>query len=172
MERTPEAYTRGILAVALEPWMEGLSAVNEAYATRKDLREKLDDPTIEVTAKLSLLDSVLLDEAPATLRNFLGVLLTNNDFGFIDEIVLALGRVMSEEAGGPLKAVITSAVDLTAEEKAEIEKKLIESFGVNLEFSYQVDPDILGGLIVQVGDKLIDGSVRGRMNALRQKIGV
>jgi F-type H+-transporting ATPase subunit delta len=172
MERTPEAYTRGILAVALEPWMEGLSAVNAAYATRKDLREKLDDPTIEVTAKLSLLDSVLPDGAPATLRNFLGVLLTNNDFGLIDEIVQALGRVMSEEAGGPVKALITSAVELTEEERAEIEKKLIESFGSNLEFVYQVDPDILGGLIVQVGDKLIDDSVRGRLNALRQKIGV
>jgi F0F1-type ATP synthase delta subunit len=104
MERTPEAYTRGILAVALDPWMKGLTAVATAYATRRDLREKLDDPTIEVTAKLSLLDSVLPDDAPATLRNFLGVLLTNNDFGLIDEIVQAMARVISEEAGGPLKA--------------------------------------------------------------------
>jgi F-type H+-transporting ATPase subunit delta len=172
MERTPEAYTRGILAVALEPWMEGLAAVDTAYATRKDLREKLDDPTIEITTKLSLLDSVLPDDAPETLRNFLGVLFTNNDFGLIDEIVQALGRVMSEEAGGPLKAFITSAVALTDEERESIEKKLVESFGANLEFSYEVDPDILGGLIVRVGDKLIDDSVRGRLNALRQKIGV
>ncbi len=172
MERTPEAYTRGILAVALEPWMNGLTAVDTAYATRKDLRDKLDDPTIEITTKLSLLDSVLPDDAPETLRNFLGVLLTNNDFGLIDEIVQALSRVMSEEAGGPLKAVITSAVALTDEERESIEKKLVESFGANLEFTYEVDPDILGGLIVQVGDKLIDDSVRGRLNALRQKIGV
>ena len=71
-----------------------------------------------------------------------------------------------------LKAEITSAVALTDEERTEIEKKLVESFGSNLEFSYQVDPDILGGLIVQVGDKLIDDSVRGRLNALRQKIGI
>ena len=172
MERTPEAYTRGILAVALEPWMEGLSAVNAAYATRKDLREKLADPTIEVNTKLSLLDSVLPDNAPAQLRNFLGVLLTHNDFGLIDEIVQALGRVISEEAGGPVKAIITSAVELTEEEREEIEKKLIESFGPNLEFIFQVDPEILGGLVIQVGDKLVDDSVRGRLNALRQKLGV
>lgn len=171
-ERTPKAYTRGILAVALDPWMKGLTAVSSAYATRRDLREKLDDPTIEVTTKLSLLDSVLPDDAPATLRNFLGVLLTHNDFGLVDDILQSLGRVMSEEAAGPQKAVIISAVDLSEAERAEIEKKLIESFGSNLEFSYQVDPDILGGLIVQVGDKLIDDSVRGRLNALRQKIGV
>ncbi len=172
MERTPEAYTRGILAIALDPWIEGLSAVNAAYVANKELREKLDNPTIEITAKLSLLDGVLPDDAPADLRNFLGVLFTNNDFGLIDEILQSLGRVMSEEAGGPLQAVITSAVPLTEEERARVEANLIDRFGANLEFSYVVDSDILGGLIIQVGDKLIDDSVRGRLNALRQKIGV
>jgi len=172
MERTPEAYTRGILAIALEPWVEGLSTVNAAYVANKDLREKLDNPTIEITAKLSLLDGVLPDDAPADLRNFLGVLFTNNDFGLIDEILQSLGRVMSEEAGGPVQAVITSAVPLTDEELAKVEATLIERFGANLEFSYVVDSDILGGLVIQVGDKLIDDSVRGRLNALRQKIGV
>ena len=172
MERTPEAYTRGILAAVLEPWIEGLGAVNAAYVTNKGLREKLDNPTIEITAKLSLLDGVLPDGAPAELRNFLGVLLTNNDFGLIDDILQSLGRVMSEEAGGPLQAVITSAVPLTEDERARVEASLIERFGANLEFSYQVDSEILGGLVIQVGDKLIDDSVRGRLNALRQKIGV
>ncbi len=172
MERTPEAYTRGILALVLEPWIGGLSAVNAAYATDRKLREQLDNPTIEITAKLSLLDGVLPDDAPDDLRNFLGVLFTNNDFGLIDEILQSLGRVMSEEAGGPLPAVITSAVPLTDEERSKIEANLIDRFGANLEFAYTVDPEILGGLVIQVGDKLIDDSVRGRLNALRQKIGV
>ena len=172
MERTPEAYTRGILAAVLEPWVEGLGAVNSALATNNALREKLDNPTIEVTTKLSLLDGVLPDDAPAELRNFLGVLFTNNDFGLVDDILQALSRVMSEEAGGPLSAVVTSAVPLSDEERAKIEAALMKRFGANLEFTYQVDAEILGGLIVQVGDKLIDDSVRGRLNALRQKIGV
>ena len=172
MERTPEAYTRGIMAVALDPWMEGLSEVNAAYTANRSLREKLDDPRIEVTTKLSLLDGVLPEDAPATLRNFLGVLLTNNDFDLIDEIVRALSRVLAEEAGGPVPAVVTSAVPLSEEEQAGLERKLMDRFGPNLEFSFQLDPDILGGLIIQVGDKFIDDSVRGRLTALRQKIGV
>ncbi len=172
MERTPEAYTRGILAVALDPWLEGLNAVHVAYATDAKLRGAIDNPTIEIKDKLALLDRVLPKGAPAELRNFLGVLLSNNDFGLIDEIVQALGRLLTEEAAGPQKAVITTAVPLTEEEREKLQARLVERFGANLEFFFQVDPEILGGVIVQVGDKLIDDSVRGRLHALRQKLGV
>jgi len=172
MERTPEAYTRGILAAVLEPWVDGLSAVSAAYLAKKDLQEKLDSPTEEISTKLALLDGVLPDDAPAALRNFLGVLLSNNDFHLIDDIVQSLDRVMREEAGGPQQAMIISAVPLSEEEARKVEERLIERFGPNLEFSFRVDPEILGGLIIQVGDKLIDDSVRGRLSALRQKLGV
>jgi F-type H+-transporting ATPase subunit delta len=172
MERTPEAYTRSILAIALDPWMAGLTAVKTAYETDAKLRGKLDNPTLEIQEKLALLEGVLPEGSPAELRKFLGVLLTHNDFGLIDEIVEALARVLSAEAAGPQKAVITTAVALTDAEREQLEKRLVERFGSNLEFVYQVDPDILGGIIVQVGDKLIDDSVRGRLQALRQKLGV
>jgi len=171
MERTPEVYSRGILAVALEPWLDGLSAVNGAYVANRDLRNNLDNPTLEIAAKLSLLDGVLPDDVPEELRNFLGVLLTNNDFGMVDAILQSLNRVLSEEAGGPLQAEVVSAVPLTNEERVKLEATLVERFGSALEFSYQVKPEILGGLVVQVGDKLIDDSVRSRLNALRQQIG-
>ena len=172
MERTPEAYTRSILAIALEPWLEGLNAVKHAYETDARLRGKLDNPTIEIKDKLALLEGVLPQGSPPELRKFLGVLLSHNDFGLIDEITEALSRALVEEAAGPQKAVITTAVALSDDERAKLEARLKQRFGSNLEFIYQVDPEILGGVIVQVGDKLIDDSVRGRLQALRQKLGV
>jgi F-type H+-transporting ATPase subunit delta len=172
MERTPEAYTRGILAAALEPWLEGLSAVSAALAANTNLRERLDNPVLELPAKLALLEGILPDGATNELRNFLSILLSNHDLGQLDGIVNALEKVMSAEAGGPQQAVVTSAVALTEEEQAQVKARLADRFGSNLKFSFVVDSEILGGLIVQVGDKLIDDSVRGRLNALRQKIGV
>jgi len=171
MERTPEVYSRGILAVALDPWLDGLGAVAGAYVANRDLRKKLDNPTLEIAAKLSLLDGVLPDGAPEALRNFLGVLLTNNDMGLIDDILQSLNRILSGSVGGPQQAEIVSAVPLTEAERVKLEATLVGRFGAALEFSYQVDPEILGGLVIHVGDKLIDDSVRGRLNALRQKIG-
>ncbi len=172
MERTPEAYTRSILAIALEPWLDGLTAVHSAYATDAGLRETLNNPTVEIKDKLALLEGRLPEGAPPELRKFLGVLLTHNDFGLLDDILESLARVLTQEAAGPQKAVITTAVALSDQEREQLEARLIEAFGPNLEFVYQVDPEILGGVIVQVGDKLIDDSVRGRLQSLRQKLGV
>jgi len=172
MERTPEAYTRGILAAILEPWIDGLDKVSSAYQTDRKLRSQLDDGGIEPAAKFALLDKTLPTQAPAELRNFLSVLLTHNDFGFVDEILAALTRVFRAETAGPQRAVIHSAIPLSDEDKERIRSRLVAQFGANLEFVFQTDPDILGGLVVRVGDKLIDGSVRGRLDALRNSLGV
>ncbi|RME83895.1 MAG: ATP synthase F1 subunit delta [Caldilineae bacterium] len=172
MERTPEAYTRGILAAVLEPWIDGLSKVGAAYVSNGDLRARLSDPAVEPETKAGLLEGLLPDGSPQELRNFLHILAANNDLGFVDDILTQLTRVVREEAGGPQKAVITSAVELDEDEKEKIRARLIERFGANLEFIFAVDPEILGGLVVQVGDKLIDDSVRGRIDALRQQLGV
>ena len=69
-------------------------------------------------------------------------------------------------------AEVTAAVELTPAERSAIEERLVEQFGAGLEFTFKVDPAILGGLIIRVGDKLLDNSVASRMAALRQSMGV
>ena len=172
MERTPEAYTRGILAATLEPWIESLSAVATAYQSDRKLRTQLESPALEPAEKAALLSNLLPNGTPVEVKNFLNVLLVNNDLGFLDEILVSLRRVMLEEAGGPQPAIVTSAIELDEEEQEAISARLIQQFGANLEISFVVDPEILGGIIVQVGDKMIDDSVRGRLEALRQSLGV
>ncbi|MBN1178746.1 MAG: F0F1 ATP synthase subunit B [Anaerolineae bacterium] len=73
------------------------------------------------------------------------------------------------EVAGPV--VITSAMPLTDDEKAAIQRDLAERLGqADLKVSYRVDPQILGGLIVRVGDRLINGSVAGRLEQLQQTL--
>lgn len=172
MERTPEAYTKAILAAVLEPWIDGLAQVARAYETDAKLRAQLDDASIEPAAKMALLANVTPDNATPELRNFLNVLIAHNDFGLIDDVLVYLTRTVREETGGPQQAIVTSAIPLSETDQARIRERLIERFGANLEFLFQVDPEILGGLIVRVGDKLIDDSVRGRIVALRNALGV
>ncbi|NOX62377.1 MAG: ATP synthase F1 subunit delta [Chloroflexi bacterium] len=171
MNRTPEAYARGILAAVLEPWLDGLEKVNVAVHTNKKLRAQLYDPNLDIAAKLAALDGVLPSSAPKELRNFLGVLLDNNDIGLLDDVEEALARIYRGEGAGPQRAIVTTALPLSEEEKERVRARLSEQFG-SLEFVFQVDPDILGGIIVRVGDTLIDDSVRGRLEALRQNLGV
>jgi F-type H+-transporting ATPase subunit delta len=67
-------------------------------------------------------------------------------------------------------ALITSAVELTADEKRALESKLRAKFARPLTFDYRVDPAILGGVVAKVGDKIIDGSLSGKLNALQETL--
>lgn len=172
MERTPATYARGLLAAVLEPWLDNLGKVVVALREDGRLRARLEDPTLDTAERLALLDHVVPAAAPAELRNFLGVLITHNDLDLLDDIYRSLGRVVAEEAIGPQIAYITSAIPLTPDEQDKMRSRLIARFGPNLECQFRVDPDILGGVVVRIGDKLIDDSVRGRIEALRQSLGV
>jgi F-type H+-transporting ATPase subunit b len=67
-------------------------------------------------------------------------------------------------------AVVTSALPLSKEEQSEVEGQLDKALGGKGEVSFKVDPNILGGLVVRVGDKVLDGSVAGQLGALRQSL--
>lgn len=71
---------------------------------------------------------------------------------------------------GKADAEVTSALPLTADEKSTIQKDIFTRAGADVKVAYRVDPAILGGLVIKVGDKLIDGSVAGKLESLRQNI--
>ena len=68
------------------------------------------------------------------------------------------------------KAEVTSALPLTSEEKATVEKDLLAQLGSSAAVTYSVDPSILGGLVIRVGDKRVDGSVAGQLETLKQSL--
>jgi len=88
----------------------------------------------------------------------------------LDSLVSQLARVTSEGMEGAEVAVVKSALPLTEEERKALRKKLENRFGDRLIFRWEVDPAILGGLLIRVGDKIIDGSVAGKLVALKRSL--
>jgi F-type H+-transporting ATPase subunit delta len=119
-----------------------------------------------------MLDPLLPAAVPAPVRNFLYAMLANGDITLLDEVFDEL-NIMAAAAGGPRPVVaeITSAAELSNEERLAIQNRLTEQYGANLDFHFRVDPAIMGGLVVRVGDKLLDTSVASKMAALRQSMG-
>ena len=76
-----------------------------------------------------------------------------------------------EATSSGMTAKVSSAVPLTGDEQAALGKKLEGRFGQPLELRFEVDPSLLGGVAVRVGDQVIDGSVRGKLDALAQTLG-
>jgi ATP synthase F1 delta subunit len=77
-----------------------------------------------------------------------------------------------DEATAPeVAGRISSAVPLTKGEQAALRKKLQARFGRQLDLRFEVEPSLLGGIMVRVGDQVIDGSVKGKLDALAQTLG-
>ena len=79
-------------------------------------------------------------------------------------------RELVDEERGVARAVVTSAVELDADRRTALEQRLAQQTGKRITLETQVDPSILGGLVVRIGDRLVDGSTRARLRALRTQL--
>ncbi|HIC89266.1 MAG TPA: ATP synthase F1 subunit delta [Anaerolineae bacterium] len=165
-------YAEGIFAAAMERWVDHLSAVARQLDGDQALQQTLNDPGVDPGRKRETLARIVPKEAGVEVLNFLSVLAQADDLGRLRQVIDALQMIAARGGIRPTVAEITSAVPLTDSEKAEIRDKLSARFGSDLEFRFDVDPDIIGGLVIRVGDKLIDASVASRLGELRQSLGI
>lgn len=168
-----QTYARVVFENALEDWLAGLQHVASSLDRSPVLLETLVDETKGFEARQSTLMTLLPEGMAKPIRNFLFGMLANGDMPKLADVVSQL-RHMASAAGSPqtTAAEITSAIELTPEERSALQQHLIGQFGESLEFRFQVDPAILGGLVIRVGDQLLDNSIASRMAALRQSLGV
>jgi F-type H+-transporting ATPase subunit delta len=118
--------------------------------------------------KLAVLDE-LLPTVPRTVHNFLGILAHRNQLELIPQIAQAFRRLLDEYRDVAV-ATVTTAVSIDDRERQLIAARLGQRLGKTIRIEARVDPSILGGVIAQVGDDVIDGSVRGRLDRLRRRL--
>jgi F-type H+-transporting ATPase subunit delta len=166
-----QKYAKAVFSLALDEWMVTLGNVNNSLASDSALLEKLQDSSLAFKEKQAALNKVLPSNIAQPMRNFFYTLLREGDVGLLADVLADLERM---SRGGPEVQVtyITTATELSKEDKDKFRNKLRTQYGENLEFVFYVDPSIVGGAIVQVGDKLIDGSVATRLNAIGSALGV
>jgi F-type H+-transporting ATPase subunit delta len=146
-------YAQAIVQAMLERWQSVL--VQAADALSKDNKVDLDAP--------------FLRDAPTELVNTLKLMQQQGDLELLPDVSAALGNVIAGRSA-PIKAEITSAIALGDSEREQIQRSLTEQYGEGLLFSFRVDPALLGGLRVRVGDRLIDTSIASRLAALRESL--
>ncbi len=166
------AYAEAFYAAAFERWLTALTEVAERLAREPGLLARGQADQAEFSLRKEQLDRLLPADVDLPVRNLLYTLAQRGDLSLLREVILSLRARAARGKEAAVRAVVTSAVPLTPEEQAALAQKLTAQYGADLEFEYQVDPAILGGLIVRVGDKLIDGSVASRLAALKQALGV
>lgn len=125
------------------------------------------DPKVPLERKVAIVDRVL-DVQPLA-KNFARLLAQKGRAADARGVVQAFDR-MADEAEGIAQAEIVSAVELTPEQLRSIEQSLSESLNKQVRVTPTTDPSLIGGLMVKVGDRLLDGSVRSRLRQLRREL--
>ncbi len=160
-------YAQAILEAVLDQWQTALNQVSDTLAQKSDVRLTLESATQDVDAKMKALQSVMPKGTPPEVQNFLKLLVQEGDLDLIPAVLSELNAGITGQ-GEPQKAEIVSAMELSEQEQADLRRRLTAEHGEGLIFSFRVDPSLLGGLRVRVGDTLIDNTVASRLAAMRE----
>ena len=133
-----------------------------------ELRELLRNPQVDPRARAAALDGVL-GEADELVRNFLMLLTEKGRAGGIEEIAREFERIVAQEEG-ILDVELTTAVPLSEDEAGEVIAQIEKASGRPVVATRRVDPDLIGGIVLQAGSLRLDASVRGRLDRLRNDL--
>jgi F-type H+-transporting ATPase subunit delta len=153
----------------LRGWGAMLSDVATAMRTNPRLKLFLESPRISAAQKNKLLAEALQDRMPRLMVRYLQSLVAHRRQMLIPEIAREYQDLVDEREGR-LHADVTVAIELSAEDTSAIKRHLSRMFNKDVIPHVVVDSSILGGVIVHVGDTVLDGSVRKRLASLRRRM--
>jgi F-type H+-transporting ATPase subunit delta len=135
-----------------------------------ELREFFVNPAIPAVQKVGFLDKLNVKLGlRKELRNLLAVLIDNNRIGAVSEVAAAYRRLLQQQLG-IRQAEIVTARQLGAAERDALVAEIGKLAGSRIEASFKLDAAILGGTVVRIGSTVYDGSVRGRLDRLKEAL--
>jgi F-type H+-transporting ATPase subunit delta len=171
---TARRYAEAAFAVAQkdgnpEVWLRDLESMQQSLQDPQ-VAEYFRDPAIAQEDKLRTLERLSSSMSPHVL-NLLRVLVTRHRLHLLPAVAREFAE-LQRQAMGIVEAEVTVARPVSEDEKRRISERLQQATGKRVDVEIRVDPSILGGIIVQVGDRLVDASVAGRLQRLRQEMAV
>jgi F-type H+-transporting ATPase subunit delta len=173
MEEIAAVYARSLFEVAseqdkLDVVRDQLGAFTDALSETRDLQVFFFSPYFSTAEKEDGLDRVVSDADPVVL-NFLKLLIEKHRMPVLFRI-RATYDALWEEENRLLPVQITSAVELDRQIVSQLGERIAEQTDRKVDISADVDPDILGGIVVRVGNSVLDASVRNRLEQLRRQV--
>ena len=172
-ERIARRYVAALFGLAHEAGVADqvgvtLHEVQQMYRLHARLRNALSDPRLPHDKKRAVLLRLMGPDAPPLLARFADLLIEKHRLGVLHHAGTIFAR-LQDEAAGIRHAEVRSALPLSDEQHLRLQEALSDLLGLRIVLSARVDPAVIAGVSVRVGDLLIDGSVRGRLEGLRQE---
>jgi len=155
---------------AAEPTRKQLEDFEAAYAESAELRNFMASPSVSREAKHGVIEKLAARlGASRIIRNFLFVIVDNQRTHLLPEITASFEEVLRQRQG-IAEAEISSAAPLNDSQKTALLRNLENVTGKKIQANYSLDPTLLGGAVVRIGDTIYDGSVRNQLNRLRARL--
>lgn len=170
---TAVTYARSLLELAQERNLAQeigaeLQGIHDVLQANPTFREFLKDPAIGTEERTGVVDRVLRSRVDPLLGNFLGVLGAHGRLGLLDQIAAAYDALL-DELLGKVEVDVTVAQQLTPAELEQVRQRVGAALRKDAVIQQSVDDSIIGGLVLRVGDKLIDASVRSQLETMRRQ---
>lgn len=165
-------YARALFELArdenkLDETAEELSSLLSLLDESEDLTRLVRSPIFSAAEQMNALAAVLAQAGlSALIGNFLQLLAKNRRLFLLKDIIEGFHKLLADHRN-ELTADIISAVQLTDEQADELKATLKAKTGRDISLNQQVDPSLLGGLIVKVGSRMVDDSIRTKLNNLK-----
>lgn len=175
--RVAKKYARALFDLTdkqeLDVMAEALGRICAVLEERGDLMEFLRTPSINLKERVSVVSEIAKSvNSNETFTRFIGYICENGRISYLKEVLKVFMELVTQYR--KLSSLeIVSAFELSDKEKGDISKKVSEDFskyGLRPEMSWSVNKNIIGGLIVKAGDKVLDGSLSGALNRLEQSL--
>ncbi len=176
MAAVANRYARALVDVVMDHKIDPASAVQQvnsivaAVKESGDLRKVWEAPDVPAAQKRNLLDAIGRQVGLSQfVRNFFAILIDHQRIAMLGKIARQF-EIELDARLGFAEAQITSARQLSDNEKREVESRVAAMTGKKVRARYAANPELLGGVMVQVGSTIYDGTVRGQLQKLREQL--
>ena len=149
---------------------EEMKSLKKLMKESLEFKEMISSPTVEKEDKKNVIFEIgKKNNFSETIKKFLGFVAIKNRLFFLDQIIQSFLNLVSNNKG-ELKAKLISSKQLSAEEQNKITTELSENFKSKLNIDYEYDPNIIAGLIIQVGSVMVDTSIKTKLKKLEKNM--
>ena len=149
---------------------DGMKSLDKLLNESSDFKEMILSPIVAKEDKKNIIFTIAdKNNFSHTLKQFLGFLSIKNRLFFLSKIIESFLNLVSNNKG-ELKAKLISSKKLSVEEQKKIESELSKDFKFPLNIEYKYDPDLIAGLIIQVGSVMVDTSIKTKLVQLEKNM--
>ena len=174
MNELSREYARALFSLASEKnckseYASYLDSLCQSFSDEPMYLEFLHSPAISTNEKISSITKIFSSIVPEDVLSFVQLMCEKGRINLIFEAAQAYKDLVAQ-SDKVIDAVITSAVELTEDEKKKLQLKLENKFSSKVNLTFKIDPSLLGGIVVETDGKILDGSIKNRLRDLKEVI--